>query len=478
MPLTRWCPGHIFLSQVVGKEHGDFGIVVLNQKLSLPSPVYKRVWNNSNIVVAADGGANRVYERTFPEWAQRDHDDNPYALDVDIIIGDLDSIKETPKRYWQRQGAQLIREADQYSTDFHKAVSFLRRWDAQSQRAYLNCRKERAQICRLDISAAQTDQDRVQVAAKPLSGHDRDIVVIGGVGGRLDQGLSTLHHLYLFQEDPAYRQGRMFLLSSKNITMLLKAGRHKIMVKSSWLGKHVGIIPMKEPAVITTRGLEWDVQDWLTAFGGQMSTSNHTKDDYVYIKTSHDVLFTIAIKILPSKITRVPNAISDFDGAGSDDGPGDDERRHFVVYPTTDSTHIVAGTPSSSGPVASSSNLSSVAASSSTGHPRVSDVWMPRESRSSSDSVSVDKKPLESTGLASVSAKKAPMSEDDAEDFVDDSEDEEWLLDVKGPDRPNRHEYALSQRSKEEEIFTVSSVGGEIQKLTLDEGAREPASEV
>jgi len=113
----------------------------------------------------------------------------------------------------------------------------------------------------------------------------------------MDQGLSTLHHLYRFQNGPNYSSGRMFLLSNEGIAFVLKSGRHEIKVRDKTqicgLGKHVGIIPLKEPSVITTKGLEWDVSEWHTAFGDQISTSNHVDAEYVTVQTTKDVLFTI-----------------------------------------------------------------------------------------------------------------------------------------------------------------------------------------
>jgi thiamine pyrophosphokinase len=46
--------------------------------------------------------------------------------------------------------------------------------------------------------------------------------------------------------------------------------------------------------------LEWDVKDWATEFGGQMSTSNHVVEEWVTIETTKDVLFTIDLE-LPAK---------------------------------------------------------------------------------------------------------------------------------------------------------------------------------
>lgn len=136
-----------------------------------------------------------------------------------------------------------------------------------------------------------------------------DIVAMGGLGGRVDQGLSQLHHLHLFQTDPRYAQGRMFLVSGESLTFLLKTGRHRIHVRekdaagnknamADVFDKYVGIVPVKEPSVISTKGLEWDVEDWKTEFGGMISTSNHVLPETVVVEveTTKDVLFTIALK--------------------------------------------------------------------------------------------------------------------------------------------------------------------------------------
>ena len=125
---------------------------------------------------------------------------------------------------------------------------------------------------------------------------------VGGLGGRVDQGISQLHHLYAFQPGTGYDRGRIYLVSEESVTVLLKAGRHVIHVRvgegDDVFGKHVGILPIREPSVITTRGLEWDVEGWETEIGGLLSTSNHVLPEtrVVEVETSKDVLFTIALK--------------------------------------------------------------------------------------------------------------------------------------------------------------------------------------
>lgn len=136
----------------------------------------------------------------------------------------------------------------------------------------------------------------------------QDIVAIGGLGGRVDQGVSQLHHLYLFQTDPEYAEGRMYLFSGESLTFLLKTGKHLIRVRNppgpdgrrdeDVFGKYVGILPLAGPCRITTHGLEYDVTDWGTVVGGLLSTSNHVlpETEVVEVETTGDVLFTIALR--------------------------------------------------------------------------------------------------------------------------------------------------------------------------------------
>lgn len=197
---------------------------------------------------------------------------------LDAIIGDLDSLTTEARQYFTTRArpAKVIHEPEQFSTDFGKAV----RW----------------------IRASSNSSSEAETSAP-----SRDIVAMGGLGGRVDQGLSQLHHLYLFQTSPTYAEGRLFLVSGESVTFLLKSGRHRIHVRgrdgngarrADVFDKYAGIVPVKEPSVITLRGFEWDVTDWETEFGGQMSTSNHVLagTETVEVETTRDVLFTIALK--------------------------------------------------------------------------------------------------------------------------------------------------------------------------------------
>ncbi|KAI5456985.1 thiamine pyrophosphokinase [Mariannaea sp. PMI_226] len=237
----------------------DFALLILNQPIQQGNNL-RRLWKNSAVRVAADGGANRLYALSSFH--------GKYS-NLQLIIGDLDSLDPHVREFYTSQPvpANIVHDPDQNSTDFGKAINWIRKENPSGI----------------------------------------DIVALGGLGGRVDQGVSQLHHLYRFQTDPKYTTGRVFLLSGSSLTFLLKAGMHNIQVREDGeedvFGKHVGIIPLKEPSVISTKGLEWDVTDWPTEIGGQLSTSNHILPDtfVVQVKTDKDVLFTIALKQVDSE---------------------------------------------------------------------------------------------------------------------------------------------------------------------------------
>lgn len=240
-----WHPADIFSDKPNFQK--KFALIILNQPLKLDISFYRKVWSNCSFRIGADGGANRVHDLSHSYQTN---------LALDLVIGDLDSLNSASRVYWEGKKVKILHDPDQYSTDFTKAVEHV--WS-------------------------------------PSRTENINIVALGGLGGRVDQGISVLHHLYMFQK--SYGSGKMFLLSSEGITFVLKSGKHKIKAQAHsqgvTLGENVGIIPLKEPSVITTKGLEWDVIDWKTEFGGLISTSNHVKAEWISIETTNDVLFTI-----------------------------------------------------------------------------------------------------------------------------------------------------------------------------------------
>ena len=179
--------------------------------------------------------------------------------------------------YYVEKGTSVSEDPDQYATDFTKCLR------------YINKHKSAV----LDKYRAQNQMSSVQL--------DRtgrlDVFVFGGLGGRADQAFSQLHHLYLAGQDPELACGDIYLVTPESVMFLLHRGMNVIHTPLSHgqLGENIGIIPICRPSTISTWGFEWDVKDWPTEFGKQISTSNHIRNSIVKVHTSEPVLFTVEI---------------------------------------------------------------------------------------------------------------------------------------------------------------------------------------
>lgn len=252
----------------------SFNLLILNQPLS-SSSVLHNLWTRAHLTVAADGGANRLRNVKL-------------TRKLDAIVGDLDSLTAENREYYETvEGTRCHEIEDQNSTDFTKSYRWIREIDHEA----------------------------------------RDIVVLGGLGGRMDQGIATLNHLYTFHKQS--ESCRVFLVTPDCVAFVLGAGEHLIHVKPDErdiVGRYIGIIP-KTKARITTEGLKWDMDDLSCEWGGFMSTSNQVKDDIevghvVKVSCSDDCLFTISYELseMP-EVETVCNTSKEVLAAGKENQP-------------------------------------------------------------------------------------------------------------------------------------------------------------
>ena len=197
---------------------------------------------------------------------------------MDVICGDLDSIRPDVRKYFADRGVKILLDADQYSTDMMKCLKYIR-------------------------EKFRTSNDSEGEDNGPNSASQNahlDIAIFGGLGGRADQAFSQLHHLYVCTHgEPTVSKGDLYLITSESVIFLSEKGLNKIQtpLDPGFFRENVGIIPVARPAVITTRGLEWDVTNWPTEFGTQISTSNHIKSEIIEVETTERVLFTLELDL-------------------------------------------------------------------------------------------------------------------------------------------------------------------------------------
>ncbi|KAI5269806.1 thiamine pyrophosphokinase [Aureobasidium subglaciale] len=233
----------------LGKDQSKPALIILNQPIA-DTRVLDRLWNHTSYRLCADGGANQLHDLFVLN--------DPSRLDQylpDIVHGDLDSLRDDVKAHYQGRGVEVTQDPDQYSTDFGKAIK---------------------QVLR----------------EQPWQ---RNFLVLGTIAGRLDQGIGLLSEIYREQHSKECPNLRFWLFSESSISFTLPAGTTTIHtpLAEKVITPNIGILPIFGPAHISTNGLEWDVKDWYTQMGGQVSTSNHIVKDQITVSTDAEVLFTV-----------------------------------------------------------------------------------------------------------------------------------------------------------------------------------------
>lgn len=204
----------------------------------------------------------------------------------------MDSVRpEVCEFFRQGNGVDFVEDKDQSSTDFMKSLRYINNLAAAGGGLEMRWLEMKY---RVNGESEEAFRYKVRQRRMPR----QDVVVMGGLGGRADQAFSQLHHLYTASQDPSLSTlGQMYLVTPESIMFLLEKGLNRIStpIGPGRFTENVGIIPIARPSVITTQGLRWDVTDWPTEFGGQISTSNHIQRKFVEVETTERVLFTLEL---------------------------------------------------------------------------------------------------------------------------------------------------------------------------------------
>ena len=193
-----------------------------------------------DLVIAADGGARNAIN---------------IGMHPDVVIGDLDSISGPTKENLSAQGSQFITYPhDKNQTDLELALDYA-----------------------------------IQVGVE-------EVMLIGLLGGRLDQ---TLANLLLLTKD-AYSSMKLVVSASPDTAHLLR-DTDKITIEAS-TGDIVSLIPLS-PIVsgVTTHNLRWPLNEAKLEFGSTLSISNEMEAPKVSIQIEKGKLLIIHRRDVKSK---------------------------------------------------------------------------------------------------------------------------------------------------------------------------------
>ncbi|KAJ5199464.1 thiamine pyrophosphokinase eukaryotic [Penicillium cf. griseofulvum] len=306
----EWDPSRFFRPS---GSPSPYALLILNQPIN--EKAFGVLSRYASYIICADGGANRLFD--MPEV-------NEESKLPDSIIGDLDSIRPAVREHYEKLGVSVLQDPDQYSTDFTKCLKYL---NAHATEIIASPRKGKP-----------TNGANGSTSTSPSDQSPLEIVILGGLGGRVDQAFSQVHHLYMMtQTQRSIREnetsspdanpaagGNLYLVSEESITFIIQTGKNTIHTPATrrsdvtassdvsesprkrkreqeqkepeyFFEENIGIIPLSAPAKITTHGFEWDVENWHTEIGGNLSTSNHIRAEKVEVETSVPVLFTVEL---------------------------------------------------------------------------------------------------------------------------------------------------------------------------------------
>ncbi|KAI0734209.1 thiamine pyrophosphokinase [Fomitopsis betulina] len=252
-------------SSAAARQHA---LIVLNQPFSFP--LLRTLWQACSWRCCADGGGNRLHDLLQGSGERELYRPN-------LIKGDLDSLRDDVREYYASNGVPVIYDLDQYSTDLMKCIHALEERDA-------------------------------------AAGTESDLIILGGLSGRLDQ---TVHTLSLLHKLRTGRR-RIYAVTDDNLAWVLDEvrlplvrrtstehpstppqGTHQITVNHAVFGPTCGLLPVGVDAtVLTTTGLRWNLTDAESSFGGLVSTSNHLvpEEKVVTITTSRPIWWTMELR--------------------------------------------------------------------------------------------------------------------------------------------------------------------------------------
>lgn len=266
-------PFNFYSNQLVQKAV----LIILNTPIEkLP---FHQLWSCTSMRICADGGANRLYYRFI-------NDQERARYIPDFIVGDLDSLREEVRQYYLLKGTVVLPQYTQYATDFMKAIEV----------AVLMHTSGKGDL----YKPVDDDNGLSHLVKKYEQSQPFTAYVAGGIGGRFDQTFHSINLLYSTKAE--FPQIRIFFVSDTDLIFLVPEGITYVKYSSKKLfNQHdpvpkLGLLPFGKRVVLSTTGLKYDVQDWVSEVGANVSTSNGVSGTTGFVvETSDDIVVNVEI---------------------------------------------------------------------------------------------------------------------------------------------------------------------------------------
>ncbi|KAF8374358.1 hypothetical protein PRIPAC_80787, partial [Pristionchus pacificus] len=219
-------------------------------------PCWQWMWNRAEYRVTDEEGAMTMVDRVRMK----------NLLSPSIICGDIGKFDMQAKKFYSEQQCLFTKGSD-------------------------DCRPSLS-VCLDEIAKAE-----------PLTGSGigpPPILVLGGLSGRVDRAMATVHSLVPAQNTKSSSVSAAnpsYILDGNNLVCILPKGQHYLaLTPRAFLTETCGIIPIVQSETrVTTRGFRWNLDNESLSFGRMISTSNELVNDEVEITTSAPVVLTLEL---------------------------------------------------------------------------------------------------------------------------------------------------------------------------------------
>lgn len=238
----------------------------------------RQLWHHLELHVCADGGANQLYDYfSLQERAN-------YV--PEFITGDLDSLRDEVRSYYQQQGTTVIVQLSQYSSDLMKAIKVV-----------VLHQSDRRDALKQPIDESDGLSD---LTADLAVMHNTTVHIAGGIDGRFDQTFQLINQLYCLKHK--FSHLRIFYITASDIVFLAPKGTTYITYSDRTIFNQIehvpkcGLLPFRGEVVLNTEGLLYDVENWKSHVGGDVLSSNGVVGTTGFIvSASEDIVVNVEV---------------------------------------------------------------------------------------------------------------------------------------------------------------------------------------
>ena len=219
-------------------------VIMLNSPTATPA-FLPALWASASFRACADGAANRLQEL------------DP-GLVPEVVLGDFDSARSEVLRDMEQAGTAVVRRPSQDATDLQKLLRYAPLEDA-------------------------------------LLHGGGGAAVLGGLGGLFSHQCANLNGALEYQMHAPADAAPLVFLDASEVCVLLMPGT-TVLEEVPAEPLHASVLPIFGPvAAVSSTGLQWELREQPSCFGGLVSSSNRAADgvDRLELCVSQPMLLTL-----------------------------------------------------------------------------------------------------------------------------------------------------------------------------------------